>query len=258
MQSQGLTRQPTPDGPPDASQLRLRLLGGFSLTQRERPITLPVSVQRVLAFLALQQQPLRRTYIAGSLWPDTSQRRAGGNLRSTLWRLRTRDLRVVASTNSYLALAGELSVDAREVAARVRRLVDRRAACQGDDLDMAPLAGELLPDWTTEDWLVVERERFRQLCLHGLEAICLRLQALERHGEAIEAGLAAVREEPLRESAHRALIRAHLAEGNQHEALRQYWWYERILREELGVAPSPELTGLLNGMRRSRLGAPIA
>ena len=42
------------------------------------------------------------------------------------------------------------------------------------------------------------------------------------HGEAVEAAYAAVRAEPLRESAHRILVRIHLAEGNVVEALRVF------------------------------------
>jgi DNA-binding SARP family transcriptional activator len=228
-----------------AAGFRLTLLGGFGLAHRGRPIAVPVGAQRVLAFLALQPQRLLRAYVAGSLWPDRSQGRSVANLRSALWRLRRQGLPVVTSTSSHLSLAADLSVDTHEVTAMARRLMDPSAACLADDLEPQALAGELLPDWSTEDWLVVERERFRQLRLHGLEAMCMRLQALDRHGEAIEAGLAAVRGEPLRESAHRVLIAAHLAEGNHQEALRQYRWCERILRDELSIRPSPQTTRLV-------------
>lgn len=84
--------------------------------------------------------------------------------------------------------------------------------------------------------MIVERERLRQLCLHSLEALSERLLELGRYGDAMEAGLNAVRAEPLRESAHRAVISVHLREGNFGEALRQYRRYERLLWEELGVS----------------------
>jgi DNA-binding SARP family transcriptional activator len=67
-----------------------------------------------------------------------------------------------------------------------------------------------------------------------------------RGGEALEAGLISVEGEPLRESAHRALIRVHLAEGNAGEAVRQYRLCERLLREHLGVEPSHLTRELLN------------
>src|SRR5262249_3418614 len=99
----------------------------------------------------------------------------------------------------------------------------------GDELD-----AELLPDWY-DDWVLLERERLRELRLHALEALALRLAALGRFAEAVEAGLAAVRSEPLRESAHRVLIRLHLAEGNRHRALCQYREYTRLMRLDLNL-----------------------
>jgi DNA-binding SARP family transcriptional activator len=51
--------------------------------------------------------------------------------------------------------------------------------------------------------------------------------------------------EPLRESAHRALIAAHLREANYGEAIAQYERCYILLRDELGVAPSPCLRDLI-------------
>jgi DNA-binding SARP family transcriptional activator len=63
---------------------------------------------------------------------------------------------------------------------------------------------------------------------------------------AVEAALEAVALEPLRESAHRAVIRAHLVEGNRGEALRQLGELRRLLLEELGIQPSTLVTSLFN------------
>jgi DNA-binding SARP family transcriptional activator len=73
--------------------------------------------------------------------------------------------------------------------------------------------------------------------------------AVGRYGEAVDAGLAAVCAEPLRESAHRVLIRTHMAEGNHAEAGRQYELCRRLLRHEVGVEPSPQLRELVSGVR---------
>jgi DNA-binding SARP family transcriptional activator len=42
-----------------------------------------------------------------------------------------------------------------------------------------------------------------------------------------------------------ALIKAHLAEGNQYEALRLYHNYQRVLQRELGLEPSVAIRSLL-------------
>ncbi len=145
--------------------------------------------------------------------------------------------------NSRLALAPEVIVDLHDASEQARRLLDGTVA---DDVGLADfgLTGELLPDWY-DDWLLLERERYRQLRLHALEALAVRLTALSRYGEAVETALAAVAGEPLRESAHRVLMSVHVAEGNPAEALRHYELLRELLRTELGLEPSPELQELV-------------
>jgi DNA-binding SARP family transcriptional activator len=71
------------------------------------------------------------------------------------------------------------------------------------------------------------------------------LTAARRFQAAVEAGLAAVAGEPLRESAHGALIKAHLAEGNRGEAVRQYCVCRQLLRDHLGLEPSRQMENLV-------------
>jgi DNA-binding SARP family transcriptional activator len=92
----------------------------------------------------------------------------------------------------------------------------------------------------------VERERYRHLRLHALERLCERLTDAGRFERAVEVGQLAVAGDALRETAHRVLIRAHVAEGNRGAALRQYRTYVRLLREELDAEPSPSITGLVH------------
>jgi DNA-binding SARP family transcriptional activator len=54
-----------------------------------------------------------------------------------------------------------------------------------------------------------------------------------------------VRTEPLRESAHRAVVSVHLAEHNVVEAVRHYRAFRKLLGEELGMEPSPDFTSML-------------
>ena len=107
---------------------------------------------------------------------------------------------------------------------------------------------ELHSEKRYEDWVLVEREHYRQIRLHALERIALELAAEGRFGRAAETALAAVATEPLRESAHRALISIHLAQGNRSEAIRQYCIYRRILREELDIEPSSQMEQLVGAV----------
>jgi len=222
----------------------LSLLDGFELRCDGELVGLPTSAQRLLVLLALHERPLLRPYVAGMLWIDASDDRAGASLRSSLWRLNRSGHRLVDATTTRLGLAPGIDVDLRRSFALAHRLIDGTATAEDLDSAEASLDGEVLPDWY-DDWLLLERERFRQLSLHALEALSDRLVAAGHLGRAFRAALAAVRGEPLRESAHRALIRVHLAEGNHAEALRQRDFYRRLLRERLGVEPSPQLDELL-------------
>ena len=51
--------------------------------------------------------------------------------------------------------------------------------------------------------------------------------------------------EPLRETAHAALIRVYLAEGNRAEALDAFEDYRAMLRSELGLEPSASMNALI-------------
>lgn len=231
----------------EPATLRLCVLGGFQLSQGERRVHIRLGVGRLLALLALHEQPLPRAYAAGTLWPDTPEERAHANLRSALWRIRRSGWPMVEATGSDLLLAAGVVADVHELRAVAHRLL-RSAGWLEGDLDRLHPSADLLPGWY-EDWVLIQRERLRQLRLHALEVLCERLAAAERFGPAVEAGLAAVDEEPLRESACRALVGAYLAEGNAGEAIRRYEEYRRLLLDELGLEPSPRMQELIRPLR---------
>jgi len=218
----------------------LRLLAGFGVEVGGEKVSLPGSAQRVVAFVALHERPVLRPYVAGTLWLKSAETRAAGNLRSALWRIHQQAPALVAADTHMLQLAPCVRVDLREAETFAR------SELSGSSSEIAPhsLTLDLLPDWY-DDWVILERERFRQLRLRALECQCTRLTAAGRLDEALEAGLLALAGEPLRESAHRALVRLHLAEGNAAEALRQYRLCRRLLLEQLGVEPSPRMLELV-------------
>lgn len=228
---------------------RLTLLGEFDATTCGVHVRLTRNPQRVLAFLALQDRPVGRDHLAACLWLDATDAHAGANLRSALWKLGRAVAGCVEVGDHFLRLAPDVDVDLREGFA-VARHADLATTCSDvseDDIDL--LSRDLLPTWD-DDWLVAERERFRQLRLHALEAICTRNTSLGRFTPAIEAGLAAVAGDSLRESAHRVLIGAFIAEGNVYEAVRQYRTFRKMLRAELDVDPSPAMEQLAAAFAR--------
>jgi DNA-binding SARP family transcriptional activator len=207
--------------------VRVRLLNGFTVTHGDISLDLKPGAQRLVAYLALVQRAVERRFVAFQLWPDSREERAMANLRSALWRLRLLPVMLVDATTTHLALNGKVWVDTRQ------DLSEEICAVVPDQA----FPGELLPDWY-DDWIVVERERIRQGLLHALESACTMALAQDRHGDAIDLALRAVAMEPLRESAHRLVIMAHLREGNRYEAQRYYAHLVRTFREELNIEPS--------------------
>jgi DNA-binding SARP family transcriptional activator len=223
---------------------RLVLMGALELESSGAGVRLPASASRLLAFLGLRRGPLARVYVAGQLWLDSTEERAGACLRSALWRLNRVADDVVWSNGRELGLADRVEVDLDSVAAAAQEVLGGSGPIRPEIVSQLCESQDLLPDWYDE-WAEVERERFRQIRLHALERLCERLTAESRFAEALEAGLAAVRAEPLRESAHRAMIGMHLAEGNVGEAVRQYATCTRLMSSELGVRPSGQIERLL-------------
>jgi DNA-binding SARP family transcriptional activator len=227
--------------------LRLSLIGGFALWRGSQEVGIATSGQRLIALLALKDRPVGRLHVAGTLWPDCSTERSLADLRTTLWRVNQAGEQVIAASPSVLGLNDGIDIDVRKLTALARGLNQAGTASETVDLDsvdVGDLVGDLLPDWY-DDWLQDEREGLRQIRLHALESLARRLSASGRHAHAIQAALAAIRLEPLRETAHHTLIEAHLAEGNWSEASRQFQRCRRLLRKELGIEPSDSMRMLL-------------
>ena len=232
------------------------LLDGFCLhlpdaADGRRLDDLPRGVQRLVAHICLTGRP-PRSAVAGHLWPDVPEEHAHGSLRSTLWRLQKTVPGLVEASAGCLALADGVRVDVRELDDWARRVRDPRSCLAEVEVPEAGLLGELLPGWY-DDWVLLERERLRQLRMHALEQLAQRFAAAGRYGDAVQAAYAVVRAEPLRESAHRTLVSVHRAEGNVSEALRAYARFRALLADELGVAPTGQMERLVEG-----LGVPAA
>lgn len=225
------------------SRATVHLMGGFRCSMDGSPFPLPLGCQRLIAFLSLRDRPVQRNFVAANLWLETEQGRACANLRSVLWRLSRLPFPLLSVDGSTLSINEDVSVDVRTLQAQAYRLdsVGRPSPLPEGTL----FHHELLPDWYDE-WLLLERERIHQLRLHALDLLSIALVAEGRTALAIDAACASISGEPLRESAHRALITAHLAAGNRVEAVRQYERFRVSLLEAVGMEPTSEMRRLLS------------
>ena len=225
--------------------LRLALLKGFELSVDGRVVAVPQNAERLLTFLALNAGTLRREYVAGWLWPESAESNAAANLRTAVWRIQQSGGHVIDADRTRLHLADAVGVDVREATA-LALAVESRPDVRVDATVLDLLDSDLLPD-CYDDWLQPHRERWRQTRLHSLESLALRMARAGRFAVAVDAALAAVRAEPLRESANRCLIQVHLAEGNVYEARRVLDLHRQAIRADLGIEPSPQLVALVSG-----------
>jgi DNA-binding SARP family transcriptional activator len=221
--------------------VRLTLLGRWRLQRAGSPIRLSRSGQRLVAFLALAGA-CDRDFVAGTLWPESPEPRAHANLRNTLWRLRCRGDGIVTATAAEVGLR-DTSTDVDDLTSYASDLLNDPAA-PIDPRRFGLLAGPgLLPGWY-EDWVQERRDGLDQLRVAALERLSARFLPT-RLPLAAETARAAVRLDPLRESARYRLIHAQLAEANVAGAVREYRQFRDLLDRELGIAPSGRITALL-------------
>jgi SARP family transcriptional regulator, regulator of embCAB operon len=242
-----------PEPPPGADHSsEVLVLDGFQLWRSGiEQVGIPRASQRLLALLAIRGGVTNRAAVAGTLWPDATEIQACSNLRSALARLDLSCRKMLQVSKLELGLAKDVTVDICYAQRLARRLLDPAVTLEQSDLSSAAiviLSGDLLPGWY-DDWVLVKAEDWRQLRLHALETLAGRLTAVDCWGQAADAARAAVRAEPLRESAHAVLIQVHLAEGNQSEAVRQFIRYRALLHAELGLEPTVRLRRLMQGLQ---------
>jgi len=157
--------------------IRVRAFGSLRLIfdRKAHPITTPTSAL-LLGYLichAAGGQPITRSRLAGTLWPDVTEARARRHLTDTLYRLR-RAIgaeiadRLLRSDEDTLTL-GEVIIDMNEF----RRLA---ASVRAEDWEVALnlYTGELLEDLDA-DWLLAPREHLHEIYLATLERTCAAL-----------------------------------------------------------------------------------
>jgi DNA-binding SARP family transcriptional activator len=154
---------------------------------------------------------------------------------------------LTSSSGCYqLVLPRDATVDV-ELAAEEADAAERALAA--GDLERAvaeaasarALAGRPLLPGQEGAWVERRRASWHELLVRSLQVLVDAGLAGGDADLAVQAATELVGLEPFRESAHLSLMQAHAAAGNPGEALRAYDRCRRLLAEELGVDPSPEL-----------------
>src|SRR4030095_12745849 len=104
----------------------------------------------------------------------------------------------------------------------------------------------LLPD-EEAPWIENRRSKLRTLLPRGLQCLSAISAAHGEESLALQYANEMIEIEPFRETACQYLMRLHVQMGNRAEALRVFGCYREILKEELGVSPSPQTEVALLG-----------
>jgi DNA-binding SARP family transcriptional activator len=251
---------------------RIELLGGLHLTVCDQPVThfrtrKTADLLAYLAYHLFQNHP--RELLIDLFWPECDVEAGRHNLSVALSSLR-RQLEppgVLADGSVLLADRHAVRLNAEtvrtdvaefETALKTATQAETGAPCaQALAVAVDLYGGDLLPG-SYDEWIFPEQQHLQELFFQSLHRL---VACLEEDGDregALRYALRAIREDPLREEAHRDVIRLYLASGQPESALRQYAELERRLQQELDVAPGEETQSLMRALREtSRLPAAL-
>lgn len=230
-------------------RLRLRLLGGFELDADGSIPRLPRKAKALLAYLALAPGvPHSRDKLAGLLWTPDRDRQARQNLRQTLADLRRlvpESAAAVSSMQDAVMLAADaLEVDALEferlIAFGTPAAIERAVALYRGDL----LEGFAARATGFDDWSASLANRTREQALGAMARLLDHWLLAGQIDAGVQLALRLLALDPLRESAHRALMQLYARQGRRSSALRQFQICRQILRNELGTEPEPQTVEL--------------
>lgn len=110
---------------------------------------------------------------------------------------------------------------------------------------MALYRGELLAEPLMRDWFELERHRASAMAVEMLTELAEAAIAGEHFDQARACWERLLTLDPTHEEAHRQLMRLYARFGQPQLVARQYQALEKVLRQELDEAPSPETRALL-------------
>lgn len=254
-------------------QLEIVLLGSprVYLDDRRVEIRLHKAIA-LLAYLAVTGRAHSREALATLLWPDADQSTALGRLRRTLYRVGQdvgSDVVLASRTMAELNLEVALRLDTEQF----QQLLDGCLADAGsrpapdtgcvsrlteavglyaDDF----MAGFTLPDSPPfDEWQFFEADGLRRAFGRALGRLVDIHQAEGAWERAIGYARRRLALDPLEEAVHRRLMELYARAGRQGAAIRQYRECERLLQEELGMAPGEETMALHEAIKSRQIPA---
>jgi DNA-binding SARP family transcriptional activator len=234
-----------------APPLAIHLFGPLHVTVRGEPLprVRTRSVGWLLALLTLRHgRAVNRSWLSGTLWPESSESQGLLNLRHDLTRLRKalgpEGERIQSPARDLLTLdLTGADVDVVRFDAGIQA---------GDEASLREAVGVYtgpLLEGCVEEWVLVEREARAEQCLVALETLAERAEGRGNSREAVRDLRRAQAMDPLRDSMNRRLMRILAASGDAPAALLAYREYRDRLHREMSGEPDVETTRLFQEIR---------
>ena len=217
----------------------------------------------LLAYLLLSPHtPVPRKQLSFLFWPDSTDKQAQANLRKLLYQLRRRlpqaDAFLSITTHTVdWELSAMVTCDVasfEENIAQAKAATSRQMAQKAFERAVTCYTGDLLPEFH-DDWIINRRRQLRAQLAEALQKLAELAEDSRDYGTALGWTQRLLKLEPLQERPYRHLIKLHLLKGERAKALSIYHLCAAMLRDELGVEPSPETEELRK--RVLRLGTQI-
>jgi ABC-type oligopeptide transport system substrate-binding subunit/DNA-binding SARP family transcriptional activator len=232
--------------------LHLSLLGSLDICYEGQPLTKPPTLksQSLLAYLAIhRQRPQTRERLAGLFWGERPERRARRSLTTAMWHIR----RCLPDESLLLSDAQSVQFDPQadlwvDVDEFERLLSSPDSSSLRSAVEL--YRGDFM-DGYYDDWVLDERYRLETLYTDALARLMTCLEAEADHGSALNIAQRLLDLDPLREDAHRLIMRACCRLGRRNAAFEGYRRCQEIVARELNAEPMAETTALyqaiLNG-----------
>ncbi|WP_420628420.1 tetratricopeptide repeat protein [Candidatus Leptofilum sp.] len=241
--------------------LSFSLLGQTVVLKNGEPVSKFRSQKEaaLLIYLAHTGQTHQREFIAELLWESSSTKQALTNLRTALSRLRKQVDAALVITRKTLALAPESqqqvdSVKLLQMVASIEQIdtVEKATTLQKalDTYQGAFLADfHLTGSQNFAEWVTTTREQIRRQVMTAYDKLGRYALAADDAGYGIALARRWLQVDALNESTHTLLIRLQIEQGNVREAMAQYAHAANLLKTELDIEPSAEMTALIKKAR---------
>ena len=246
--------------------MQLRVLGPVEASADHRSLPLGGAKRRsVIAMLGLDaNRTVSADRLIEGLWGEDAPPSAAKMVQNYVWRLRSvlgddSGAEILTRGRGYELRIDPDAVDAR----RFERLLEAgRAARNGPSTDAAREAlalwrGPPLADVADEPFAAPQIRRLEELRLEATELAIDADLAVGRHAEVAAEIEGLIAEHPLRERLHGQRMLALYRCGRQAEALEAFRDARRVLVEQIGVEPGPELRRLHDAILRQDAGLEI-